>query len=91
DQGVVIHHPFPFAPRPNGSMALLLVLLLWPPGDAPLRAPLALRWQAPLHQTTDLAPAADRDGVYVPVAGGTLVALAARDGQLRWRAELGGE
>ena len=72
-------------------MALLLVLLLWPPGDAPLRAPLALRWQAPLHQTTDLAPAADRDGVYVPVAGGTLVALAARDGQLRWRAELGGE
>lgn len=70
-------------------MFLLLVLVLW--SDAPLLGSLALRWQVPLPQTTDLAPAADRDGVYVPVAGGTLVAFAARDGQLRWRTELGGE
>lgn len=70
---------------------LLVALLLYAVKETPSPRPLALRWQALLDRTLDLAPAADGERIYVPVAGGTLVALGAQDGKLRWRAELGGE
>jgi outer membrane protein assembly factor BamB len=38
-----------------------------------------------------LTPASDDERIYLPLAGGTLVSLVARTGQLNWRSEMGGE
>ena len=41
--------------------------------------------------TLNLTPAFDNERIYLPLAGGTIVALKAKDGQLFWRSEIGGE
>jgi outer membrane protein assembly factor BamB len=56
-----------------------------------LSQPLTLRWRYPSNLTLNLTPAFDRESIYVPLAGGAIVALKASDGQLRWRSEIGGE
>jgi outer membrane protein assembly factor BamB len=80
--------------------ASLIALLLLLPGAVPaqtnegalsLAQPLTLKWQYTTSQTTNFTPAHDGKTVFVPLAGGTLVALNVADGQLRWRAEAGGE
>ena len=61
-------------------------------GDGPsLSQPLILAWRYETSQTTDLTPATDEHSIYVPLSGGVLVALNARDGKLRWKAEVGGD
>src|SRR5688572_3017055 len=59
--------------------------------DALLSQPLTVRWRYASNVTLNLTPAFDKERVYLPLAGGTIVALTARDGQLYWRSDMGGE
>jgi outer membrane protein assembly factor BamB len=56
-----------------------------------LAQPLTIRWRYESNGTLNLTPASDSERVYLPLAGGTIVSLKAKDGQLFWRSELGGE
>lgn len=56
-----------------------------------LSQPLTVRWRYESNVTLNLTPAYDNERIYLPLAGGTLVALKASDGQLFWRSEIGGE
>jgi len=56
-----------------------------------LSQPLTVRWKYQSNVTLNLTPAFDNERIYLPLAGGTIVALKARDGQLLWRSEMGGE
>lgn len=78
----------------RGSVAVLLFLLLLTidaSADALLLQPLTVRWRYESPVTLNLTPAFDKERIYLPLAGGTIVALKARDGQLYWRSEMGGE
>lgn len=56
-----------------------------------LSQPLTVRWRYESTVTLNLTPAFDNERVYLPLAGGTIVALKAKDGQLYWRSDMGGE
>lgn len=56
-----------------------------------LSEPLTVRWKYQSNVTLNLTPAFDKERVYLPLGGGTIVALTARDGQLYWRSDMGGE
>src|SRR5262245_28420388 len=56
-----------------------------------LSQPLTVRWRYESNVTLNLTPAFDTERIYLPLAGGTMVALKARDGQLYWRSDMGGE
>jgi outer membrane protein assembly factor BamB len=56
-----------------------------------LSQPLTVRWRYESNVTLNLTPAFDNERIYLPLAGGILVALKAHDGQLHWRSEIGGE
>ena len=56
-----------------------------------LSQPLTIRWRYQSDVTLNLTPAFDNERIYLPLAGGTIVALKAKDGQLYWRSEIGGE
>jgi eukaryotic-like serine/threonine-protein kinase len=56
-----------------------------------LSQPLTVRWRYESNITINLTPAFDAERVYLPLAGGTIVALKAKDGQLYWRSDMGGE
>jgi eukaryotic-like serine/threonine-protein kinase len=56
-----------------------------------LSQPLTVRWRYDSNLTLNLTPAFDAERIYLPLAGGTVVSLRARDGQLNWRSEMGGE
>jgi len=56
-----------------------------------LSEPLTVRWRYQSNVTLNLTPAFDKERVYLPLAGGAIVALTARDGQLYWRSDMGGE
>jgi outer membrane protein assembly factor BamB len=62
-----------------------------PRADVTLSQPLTIRWRYDSPFTVNLTPASDEDRIYLPLASGTIVALRARDGQLYWRSEMGGE
>jgi len=59
--------------------------------DVLLSQPLTIRWRYQSDVTLNLTPAFDSERIYLPLAGGTIVALKAKDGQLFWRSEVGGE
>jgi eukaryotic-like serine/threonine-protein kinase len=56
-----------------------------------LSQPLTVRWRYESNVTLNLTPAFDTERIYLPLAGGTIVALKASDGQLFWRSDMGGE
>src|SRR4051794_32823626 len=56
-----------------------------------LSQPLTVQWRYESNVTLNLTPAFDKERIYLPLAGGTIVALKARDGQLYWRSDMGGE
>lgn len=56
-----------------------------------LSQPLTVRWRYESDVTLNLTPAFDNERIYLPLAGGIIVALRAKDGQLLWRSEMGGE
>ncbi len=59
--------------------------------DVLLSQPLTVRWRYESAVTLNLTPAFDNERIYLPLAGGAIVALKAKDGQLYWRSEMGGE
>ena len=59
--------------------------------DVLLSQPLTVRWRYESNVTLNLTPAFDNERIYLPLAGGAIVALKAKDGQLFWRTEVGGE
>jgi outer membrane protein assembly factor BamB len=59
--------------------------------DVVLSDPLTIRWRYDSTSTLNLTPASDAERIYLPLGGGVLVALKAKDGQLFWRSEIGGE
>lgn len=59
--------------------------------DALLFQPLTVRWRYESNVTLNLTAAFDNERIYLPLAGGTIVALKAKDGQLYWRSDMGGE
>ena len=59
--------------------------------DIVLSEPLTVRWRYESSVTLNLTPASDVERIYLPLAGGVVVALRAKDGQLFWRSEIGGE
>src|SRR6476469_5159231 len=59
--------------------------------DVVLSEPLIVRWRYESSITLNLTPASDPERIYLPLAGGVVVALRAKDGQLFWRSEIGGE
>src|SRR5688500_11672423 len=79
--------------------ALLLLLIIGTRGaglitkssEVTLSQPLTIRWRYDSPFTLNLTPASDLDRIYLPLANGTIVALRAKDGQLYWRSEIGGE
>jgi eukaryotic-like serine/threonine-protein kinase len=56
-----------------------------------LSQPLTIRWRYNSDVTLGLTPAFNEERIYLPLAGGTLISLGAKDGQLLWRSEMGGE
>ncbi len=56
-----------------------------------LSQPLTVAWRYNSNLTLNLTPAFDKERVYLPLSGGTIVSLKAADGQLNWRSEMGGE
>jgi outer membrane protein assembly factor BamB len=56
-----------------------------------LSQPLTVKWRYVSDQTTSLTPATDGARIYLPLAGGTVVALNVADGQLRWKSDSGGD
>jgi len=69
----------------------LLFIVSFASNDALLSQPLTVRWRYESPVTLNLTPAFDNERIYLPLAGGTIVALKAKDGQLYWRSEIGGE
>jgi outer membrane protein assembly factor BamB len=61
------------------------------PDQIALAQPLIVKWRYQSDEISNLTPAADKTTVFLPLLGGTLVALNAPDGKLLWRAEAGGE
>src|SRR4029079_2514404 len=59
--------------------------------DALLSQPLTIRWRYESPVTLNLTPAFDNERIYLPLAGGTIVALKSKDGQRDCRTEVGGE
>ena len=75
-------------------LILLSLCVITTPGatsDALLSQPLTIRWRYESPVTLNLTPAFDNERIYLPLAGGTIVALKAKDGQLYWRSDMGGE
>src|SRR5215213_11980804 len=78
------------------SVAVFLLIMTLPTfeagaADVLLSQPLTVRWRYESTVTLNLTPAFDNERIYLPLAGGVIVALKAKDGQLYWRAEMGGE
>src|SRR5918996_5647769 len=69
----------------------LFLIVSFAISDALLSQPLTVRWRYESPVTLNLTPAFDNERIYLPLAGGTIVALKAKDGQLYWRSEIGGE
>ena len=68
-----------------------LLLASFASSDVLLSQPLTVRWRYESAVTLNLTPAFDNERIYLPLAGGAIVALKAKDGQLYWRSEMGGE
>jgi outer membrane protein assembly factor BamB len=81
--------------RRNVIASLILICLQAIPitakPDVVLSEPLTVRWRYDSTSTLNLTPASDAERIYLPLSGGILVALKAKDGQLYWRSEFGGE
>ena len=56
-----------------------------------LSQPLTVKWLYDSELTVNLTPATNGEHIYLPLASGILVSLQAADGQLLWKADLGGE
>jgi outer membrane protein assembly factor BamB len=89
----------PFAPLRlcgkilTGVLCAIVILstLINAHADVLLSQPLTVRWRYESSVTLNLTPGFDNERIYLPLAGGIIVALKASNGQLYWRSEMGGE
>lgn len=56
-----------------------------------LSQPLTIRWLYNSGATVNLTPAVDSTYIYLPLSGGSLIALHIADGEFRWKTEIGGD
>ncbi len=56
-----------------------------------LSQPLTIRWLYNSGATVNLTPAVDSTYIYLPLSGGSLIALHLADGEFRWKTEIGGD
>jgi eukaryotic-like serine/threonine-protein kinase len=56
-----------------------------------LSQPLTVKWLYDSDLTINLTPTTDGERIYLPLASGLIVSLRVADGQLLWKADLGGE
>lgn len=80
----------------SGARAVLILLLCWPPQEATppasLRSPLVRAWSYLTADTLRYKGAvADRQNVYVPLAGGQILALKLTSGERVWTAHSEGD
>lgn len=73
------------------QLTLLAPVPASPEVTVTLSEPLTIRWRYESSVTLNLTPAFDAERIYLPLAGGVLIALKAKDGELFWRSEIGGE
>lgn len=85
------------------SIVLLVALIYFPSlqlnaqfkpkldAQVALSQPLTVKWLYASELTINLTPTTDGERIYLPLAAGLLVSLRAADGQLLWKADLGGE
>ena len=59
-------------------------------GRLSLSRPLTLKWKVETTETLNFAPAASQNNVYLPLGGGRIISLRLEDGELNWKADLGG-
>jgi outer membrane protein assembly factor BamB len=79
------------ATRMLAQVLTLFLIASFANSDVLLSQPLTVRWKYASPVTLNLTPAFDNERIYLPLAGGTIVALNAKDGQLFWKSEMGGE
>src|SRR5258708_4862823 len=75
----------------SSSASIARTALAPEPAKLSLSQPLTVRWHYASSATLNLTPAADTERIYLPLAGGTIISLAASDGRLFWKSEMGGE
>src|ERR1044071_4626686 len=56
-----------------------------------LSKPLVVKWRFETEAILNLTPAIYKDSVYLPLLAGNVVSLDLHDGEIEWRAEVGGE
>lgn len=56
-----------------------------------LPTPMKIVWRFDAPDYVELSPASSNELVFIPLAGGKLIAVQLADGRLVWRAEIGGE
>lgn len=87
-----------------GTLCLLSALLIFSPNvqskihvekvsekGLAFSSPLTVRWQFDSKNTTSLSPTSNNGNLYLPLTAGELVSLNVSNGQLLWRAEIGGD
>ena len=79
------------ATRMLAQVLTLFLIASFANSDVLLSQPLTVRWKYASPVTLNLTPAFDNERIYLPLAGGTIIALKAKDGQLLWKSEMGGE
>ncbi|MCA1591859.1 MAG: PQQ-binding-like beta-propeller repeat protein [Acidobacteria bacterium] len=89
-----------FLPRNKYPLILMfgLTLLILVPtfcyratAQISLSRPLIERWHYEMDRTVNFPPAISKERIYLPLTTGTLLSLRTLDGNLNWRAEIGGE
>ena len=75
----------------SGQSSLPVADRTKPLKEISLSEPLTIGWRYDTPATLNLTPAFDDERVYLPLAEGVVVSLQATNGQLNWRAEMGGE
>ncbi|MGH9942389.1 MAG: PQQ-binding-like beta-propeller repeat protein, partial [Pyrinomonadaceae bacterium] len=79
-------------------LACLFIVLALPFSSQPVTserisfsAPLTLQWAYESREALNLTPAAGLKVVYLPLSNGKVVSLEVSSGEMRWRAEIGGQ
>ncbi|MDT5158050.1 MAG: hypothetical protein QOH51_2407 [Acidobacteriota bacterium] len=57
---------------------------------ANLSRPIYIKWHVKIDDLTNLTPAVDRERIYLPLGGGTILSLWLVDGGLSWKSDIGG-
>lgn len=98
DSGASHSHCLNLPTQAAFGLLLVFVILAFPPAggshetdEIALSRPLTIKWRYQSDRISNFTPATDGKTAYLPLIGGTMVALNGSDGKLRWKADEGGE